>query len=213
MGLKARSWQGWQIPIIHLERARLGPHRRHRRLRDRRALRERKRGRGDRRLPGHHRDTAASPRSAAAARTPRRWRSRPRSRPTAATSIPTSTASTPPTRASCRRRSRLDKVGVRGDAGNGLARRQGAAGPLGRARHGPWRADLCALQSFDEPDNPQCLRHAHLRRGGNRGKAGRHRHRVLEGRSADFASAPSPTSRAWPRRSSGRWPRPTSMST
>ena len=50
--------------------------------------------------PGQpHRDA-----SAAAARIPARWRWPPRSTPTAATSIPTSTASTRPIRASCRRR-------------------------------------------------------------------------------------------------------------
>ena len=44
---------------------------------------------------------AASPRWAAAAPTPRPWHWRQRSRPTAATSSPMSTASTPPTRGSC----------------------------------------------------------------------------------------------------------------
>jgi aspartate kinase len=48
--------------------------------------------------------TATSPRWGAAARTPRRWRSRRRSAPTNARSTPTWTASTPPTRASCPRR-------------------------------------------------------------------------------------------------------------
>ena len=54
--------------------------------------------------------------------------------------------------------------------------------------------------------------HADLQRGGNHGKPRRHRHRLLQGRSPDFA-APARTSPAWPPRSSGRWPRPISMST
>jgi hypothetical protein len=55
-------------------------------------------------------------------------------RPTAATSIPTSTASTRPIRASFPRRgARKDRL--RGNAGNGLAGRQGAADALGRDRH------------------------------------------------------------------------------
>ena len=111
IGIQARSWQGWQIPI------RTSDAHASARILDIDGTEiikrfERPQGsRGDRRLPGHPcRRPAASPRSAAAAPTPRRWRSRPRSRPTAATSTPTSTASTPPTRAWCRRRERLDKV-------------------------------------------------------------------------------------------------------
>ena len=41
---------------------------------------------------------------------------------------------------------RLPQGLLRGDAGDGLARRQGAAGALGRARHGARRADLRALE-------------------------------------------------------------------
>ena len=71
-------------------------------------------GRGERRggggLPGRRRGRATSPRSAAAAATPRRSRSPPRSRPTCARSTPTSTASTPPTRASARRRASCDRI-------------------------------------------------------------------------------------------------------
>ena len=44
--------------------------------------------------------------------------------------------------------------------------------------------------SFDKPEDidPQeaALRHTHLRRGGDRGTAGRHRHRLFQGRGADF---------------------------
>ena len=55
------------------------------------------RHRGGRRVPGRGRGRGTSPRSAAAARTPPRWRSPRRSRPTPARSTPTWTASTPPT--------------------------------------------------------------------------------------------------------------------
>ena len=78
---------------------------------------------------------------------------------------------------------------VRGDAGAGLARRQGHAGALGRARHGAQCAHLRALelrQARGHRSARHAARHAHLRRGGDRGTAGRHRHRLLQGRGADF---------------------------
>ena len=56
---------------------------------------------GGRRLPGRLDRPATSRRSAAAARTPPRSRSRPRSTPRSARSTPTCPASSPPTRASC----------------------------------------------------------------------------------------------------------------
>ena len=63
-----------------------------------------RRSRGGGGLPGRGARTRASPPWAAAAPTPARWRWRPASRRTAATSTPTWTASTPPIRASCPRR-------------------------------------------------------------------------------------------------------------
>ena len=103
MGMQARSWQGWQIPIRPTTRTARPASPEIDGAEHRRALR-RGRGRGDRRLPGHRAragriatlgrggsDTSAVAMAAA-------------SRPIDATSIPTSTASTPPTRASCRRR-------------------------------------------------------------------------------------------------------------
>ena len=71
--------------------------------------------------------------------------------------------------------------------------------------------------SFDKPEDidPQQTPsgHPHLRRGGNHGTANRHRHRLLQGRGADLASAACRTSPASPPRSSARSPTPTSMST
>ena len=54
--------------------------------------------------------TTTSPRSAAAAPTPRPWRSPPRSMRPPARSTPTSTASTPPTRASCPKARKIDRI-------------------------------------------------------------------------------------------------------
>ncbi len=52
MGIQARSWQGWQIPIETDAAARRGPHPQHRRRPPARAPRQR-RGRRRHRLPGH----------------------------------------------------------------------------------------------------------------------------------------------------------------
>ncbi len=101
----------------------------------------------------HQRDRPPHHARARRLRIPRRWRSPPRSRPTAAISTPTSTASTPPTRGSCRRRSRLERGRLRGDAGDGLARRKGASGALGRARHGRTTCRTFVRSSFDKPED------------------------------------------------------------
>ena len=61
-------------------------------------------------LPGARRPRAALRRSAAAARTPQRWRWRRRSRPTAATSIPMSTASIPAIPASSTKARKINRV-------------------------------------------------------------------------------------------------------
>ena len=103
LNINARSWQGWQLPMLTSDVAWLRAHSRIQRRRTDPALQGAQGGSGHRRLPGPaSRRPAGSPRSAAADRIPRRSRSRPRSAPTAATSIPMSTASTPPIRASCR---------------------------------------------------------------------------------------------------------------
>ena len=67
--------------------------------------------------------TSTSRRSAAAARTRRRWRWRPRSAPRSARSTRTSTASSPPTRASCSEARKLARRQLRGDARDGGVRR------------------------------------------------------------------------------------------
>ena len=71
--------------------------------------------------------------------------------------------------------------------------------------------------SFDKPEDIDPhgtpARNPHLRRGGNRGTASRHRHRLLQGRGADLDPRACRTSPASPPRSSARWPRPASMST
>ena len=173
-----------------LRRARLGAHRRHRRRRADQALQGARRGRGDRRLPGRcTRRPAASPRSAAAAPTPRRSRSPPRSRPTAATSTPTSTASTPPIRASCRKARRLDKISfeemleMASLGAKVLQVRSVELAMVHRVR------DLRALE-LRRARGHRCARHAaghaDLRRGGDRGKADRHRHRLRQGRGPDL---------------------------
>ena len=76
---------------------------------------------------------------------------------------------------------------VRGNARNGLARRQGAAGALRRSGDGAQGQALCAVV-LRRPGRSQA-RHFDLRRGGHRGTAGRHRHRLLARRSADHSRA------------------------
>ena len=133
MGIPARSWQGWQIPIRTDERAWRGAHCGidRRRLSHRQALR----CEGQVAVIAGFQGIHAPDNPDRDARTwrfrhDRRWRSRPRSRPTAATSIPMSTGSTRPILASSPRRKRLDQDLLRGNARDGLARRQGAAGAL-----------------------------------------------------------------------------------
>ena len=71
--------------------------------------------------------------------------------------------------------------------------------------------------SFEKPEDidphASAARHAHLRRGGDHGTAGRHRHRLLQGRGADFGPPRRRTSPASPQRSSARSRKTTSMST
>ena len=74
------------------------------------------------------------------------------------------------------------------------------------------KVKLIVRSSFDDPADPE-TGHAHLRRGGHCGKPGRHRHRFFERRGPDSPCVGSPTSPASRRRSSCRWPTPISMST
>ena len=100
-----------------------------------------------RRLPGRHPGHArTSPRSAGAARTPPPSRSPPRWRPTSARSTPTSTGCSPPTRGSCRDARRLAAHHLRGDAGDGRLRGEGAAPARGRVR-APLRRPAARAQS------------------------------------------------------------------
>ncbi len=110
MGLPARSWQGWQIPIMTSDAhgsARIAAV-------DGTGILQGFRSAGKwRSCPGSRACTsrrAGSRRSAAAARIRARWRSRRQSRPSAAISIPTWTASTRPTRASSPRRAASTRV-------------------------------------------------------------------------------------------------------
>ena len=79
------------------------------------------------------------------------------------------------------------------------------------------RVRIFVRSSFDGPEDidphGNAARHPHLRRGGDRGTTGRHRDRLLQGRGADLDAPGRRTSRASPRRSSGRWRTPTSTST
>jgi aspartate kinase len=72
-------------------------------------------------------------------------------------------------------------------------------------------ADLCAFVLRRPGGAP--IRNAHLRRGGHRGAARRHRHRVLARRGPDHAQAHRRQARASRPRSSARSPTRTSMST
>ena len=172
MGVKARSWMGWQVPIetsaVHgsarIEAVpAIGDVGQPGRGRSRRGGRLPGRGAGQphlhpgpRRL-GHLRGGGG-----------RRHQGR-----RVATSIPTSTGSTPPIRASCAKARRLEKIAYRGNAGNGIAGRQGAADPFGRDRHAAPGADPGA---FDF--RARTGRHIALRRGRYRGKETGHRHRL-----------------------------------
>ena len=216
MGVHARSWQGWQIPIQHRQRAWRGAH-----LEIDGAFLIKRFGEGqvavvagfqgigpDNRIATLGRggsDTSAVAHRRGGQGRPLRHLHR------------------------CRRglhhRSAHRAEGaaagqdlVRGNARNGLARRQGAAGALGRACHGAQGAYLRALvlrrsRCARHGRSAQSARNADLRRGRNRGTAGRHRNCLCQGRSPDLAAPSSATGRALPPASSGRWPRPTSMST
>ena len=103
LGIDARSWLGWQIPIrtdgVH-GKARIEA------IDVTEISRRLARGPSRCAWPDFRGSICAggSPPLAAAARTPRRWRSRRRSKPIAATSSPMSTGSTPAIRGSLRKR-------------------------------------------------------------------------------------------------------------
>jgi aspartate kinase len=201
MGLPARSWQGWQMPIYR-RRPWLGAHRRHRRREtSSRASRRGARSLSCRRLPGR----AQGERAHRHARARRLGHlgggaSRPASGRRAATSTPTSTGSTPPIRASSPRRAARQGL-LRGDAGDGLARGQGASGALGRDRHGTQASAPIVRSSFDPTPGTQDRRHPpgtlicdeeEIVEEQNR-----HRHRLRPGR-GQVSCAACPTSPASP---------------
>ena len=81
---------------------------------------------------------------------------------------------------------------LRGDAGDGLAGLQGAADALGRARHGTQDARARAVELRRARGHAAGAagdlgqdRHHHLRRGRDRGTADRQRHRLRQGRGQD----------------------------
>ncbi len=127
-------------------------------------------GGGDRRLPGRARETGRiTTLGRGGSDTSAPWRSRRRSTPIAATSTPTSTASTPPIRASCRRPGGIDKVAFEEMLEMASL---GAKVLQVRSVESPWctTSRLCALL-LRRPDNhPQARRRdAHLQRGGDCG--------------------------------------------
>ena len=163
-------------------------------------------------LPGHpRRRPAASRRSAAAARTPARWRSRPPSRPSAATSTRTWTASTPPIRASCRRPA--------------ASTRSPYEEMLEMASLGAKVLQVRSVELAMVHRVPTYVRSV-LRRPGrpaSSAPSSATRKTSWNSRSSPASPTPrtrrrsrcgmSPTSPASPPRSSCRWPTPTSMST
>ena len=216
IGIQARSWQGWQIPILTSD-----AHASARILeidgtRDHQPFRGSQGSRRHCRLPGHQPadqpnhhararrlghlgggDRGRDPRRPLRHLYRRRWRLHHR-----------------PARGSQGAAARQDRL--RGHAGTGLAGRQGPAGALGGTRHGAQHAGIRPLQlrqARGYRPARHAAGHADLQRGGNHGKPRRHRHRLLQGRSPDFRCARSRTSPASPPRSSGRWRTPTSMST
>ena len=212
MGIPARSWQGWQVPIVTtdahgsariagIDGAAIGA-----------GFAARARSRWSPASRASTARPAASRRSAAAARTPARWRSPPRieaERCDIYTDVDGVYTTDPRIVPRARRLDRVAFEEMLEMASLGAKVLQVRSVELAMVHK---VRDLRALVSFDDPADPQA-RHPHLRRGGHHGTAGRHRHRLLEGRGADHAARASPTSPASPPRSSCRWPKPTSMST
>jgi aspartate kinase len=189
MGLNARSWLGWQMPIITDDahgRARIedippsqSGSRHGRGRRDRR----------DRRLPGRHPPTAASPPWAAAAPTPARWPSPRRKGPCDIYTDVDGVYTTDPRIESQGRKPGQDLL--RGDAGDGLAGGQGAADPFGRDGHGPSRPGAGAVEFRRTRRRLPAKVHHRLRRGRNRGKAHRLGRRLQPRRSQDHPAGPA----------------------
>ena len=191
MGVNARSWQGWQLPILtdnahgsarilDVNGAELI-----------KRFKEHRSGRSRCRLPGHAQgNRARHARSAAAAPIRRRWRSRPLSAPSAATSIPMWTASTPPIRAWCPRRigwtrSRTEEMLELASLGAKVMQvRSVELGMVHNVRIFV-RSSFESLRTSILQEPPSGT--LYLRRRRYRGTASRHRDRLFQGRGADLA--------------------------
>ena len=152
LGIQARSWQGWQIPIktsdahasariLEIDGAELIN-----RFKDRKEVAV------IAGFQGINPADAGSPRSAAAAPIPRRWRSPPPSTPTAATSTPTSTASIPPIRGWSRRRAGSTRIAFEDMlelASQGAKVLQVRSVELGMVHNMP----IFVRSSFDKPED------------------------------------------------------------
>ena len=206
LGVNARSWLGWQIPIrtdgVH-GKARIDGDR-HRRDR---APHGRGAGRGRRRVSGHRRPTAASRRWAAAAPTPRRWRWRRRSKADRCdifTDVDGVYTTDPRIVAKARKLDKITYEEMLEMASQGAKVLQTRSVEMAMNH----RVRVQVLSSFTRR-----ARDARRRRGRDRGKASRQRHRLQPRRSQDHGAARSPTGPASPRRSSARSPTTRSMST
>ena len=151
-----------------------------------------------------------SPRWAAAARTPPRWRWPPRWTPTSARSTPTWTASSPPTRGSCRSARQMDTDHLRGDAGAGRLRRQGAAPAVAWSTPG---GTACRSTSARRTrQQPGTLVTGSIG-GPPRGAGAHHRRRARPQRGQDHHRRRAGRARRGRARSSARSPTPRSTST
>ena len=207
-GVKARSYTGAQVRILtdsaYTKARILDIDEQNIRARPRRRLRRRRR-----RLPGRRRRRATSPRSAAAARTPRAWRWPRRSRPTSARSTPTSTASTPPTRASCPRRGACKTITF-----EEMLEMASLGSKVLQIRSvefaGKYRVRLRVLSSLTDPSfrsRRRRIGHADHFRGRREHGTGNHlRHRVQPRRGQDHDPGRARPARASPTRSSARSP-------
>ena len=211
MGIPARSWQGWQIPILHQRRAWRGAHRSHRRRSDHRGLSAR-RGRGVAGFQGVHAETG---------------RITTLGRGGSDTSAVALAAAIKADR--CDIYTDVDGVYTTDPRIVPKARRLDRVAFEEMLEMASLGAKVLQVRSVELAmvhgvSRPSCARPSTIRPIRGAGTlicdeediveaAGRHRHRLFARRGADHACAASPTSRASPRRSSCRSPRPTSMST
>ena len=198
------------------QRARLGAHPRHQRRRADQALQGAQGGRGDRRLPG--RPQGHRPHHHARPRRLRHLgggdRRRHPGRPLRHLHRRRRRLHHRPARGAARPAHGQDRV--RGNAGAGLARRQGAAGALGRARHGAQGARSSFARASTSPKTS-------TRTARRRARSFATRRRSWNSRSSPASPSPRTrrrsrsatcrTSRASPPRSSARWRTPASTST